>query len=82
VRDRIKSMIFWRGGIKMVKEHCMLKEQVGEHLAFRTLISFTTSTNGIEVLYSTTKKEALFMLHCADLDQEHYLKPSSVENHP
>jgi hypothetical protein len=47
----------------MVKEHCMLKKQGGEHLAFRTLISFVTSTNGIEELYSTAKKEALFMLH-------------------
>jgi hypothetical protein len=62
----------------------MLKKQGGQYLAFRTLISFFTSTNGIKVFYSkiTTKKEALFMLHCADLDKGHDLKPSSVENHP
>jgi hypothetical protein len=62
-RQRIKSMSLLEGGIKVVKEHCMLKKQGGEHLAFRTLISFFTSTNGIEVLYSTTKKEVLFILH-------------------
>jgi hypothetical protein len=45
------------------QEHCMLEKQGGEHLAFRTLISFFTSTNEIEVLYSTTKKEVLFILH-------------------
>jgi hypothetical protein len=57
-------MSLLEGRSQNVKEHCMLEKQGGEHLAFRTLISFSTSTNGIEELYSTTKKEALFMLHC------------------